>query len=128
MYCLDKLCPKAPIHESMTPAAIKKHTDKYMKDGKKFEAWKSDPFTALIMYKQLKDAFGWEAFQKAFAAYHKDAVHPRGDIAKHDEFMVQMSLATGKNLVPLFEHWGIPITAKAKDRVAKLDAWAVPKD
>ncbi len=37
--------------------------------GAPFDKWKSNPFLALDMYIQLKDAFGWDAYKQVFAEY-----------------------------------------------------------
>lgn len=128
MYVTETLCPKALLHEAIRPDAVLRHAKKYKADGTKFETWKQDPFTALIVYKQLRDEFGWEAFRTAFKGYHALAAkdRPRGDEQERDEWLVRMSNATGKNLVAAFDYWGIPVTRAARDRVAKLPAWAPP--
>jgi hypothetical protein len=125
MYVTEILCPKAQLHEAIRPDAIIRHAKKYKADGTKFEAWKQEPFTALILYKQLRDEFGWEAYREAFKAYHNLTAkeRPRGDEQERDEWLLRMSNATGKNLAPAFDYWGIPVTRAARERVAKLPAW-----
>ena len=123
LYCFEKLCKDSPLHESIRPDAIQRHAKKYFAGGRKYETWKDEPFTALIMYKQLKDEFGWDAFTKAFAKYHELKLRPRGDAAERDEWLIQMSAATGKNLGPFFEHWGVPTSEAARKKVADLPEW-----
>lgn len=126
LYCTEKLCPKASMHGSMQPAAIRRHAVKYFEGGRKFDTWKDEPFTALIMYQQMKDAFGWDAYKKAIAKYHELKLTPRGDAAKRDEWLIQMSQATGCNLGPFFDSWGVPVSDAAKKKVAGLKKWDYP--
>jgi hypothetical protein len=120
------LCPRAPLHEAIQPASIRKHAAQYLKNGSKFPDWKNDPFTALVMYKQLEEAFGWDAFKKAITAYQKLPALPRSNPQKQDQWMIEMSRATGKNLAPFFTYWGIPLTDAARAQVKDLAAWQFP--
>ncbi|MGV3613928.1 MAG: M60 family metallopeptidase [Fimbriimonas sp.] len=101
--------------------------EKYLAKGARYEDWQSDPFLALTMYDQIREAFGWEPFTKAFAAYHEQRLKPEGEEAKRDTWMVQISRATGRNLGPLFVAWGIPTSESARASVANLPAW-MPAD
>jgi hypothetical protein len=77
------------------------------------------------MYAQLYEAFGWEPFDRVFAEYAAlgHGEHPRGDNAKRDQWLVRMSKATGKNLGPFFQAWGVPTSEKARDSVKDLPSW-----
>lgn len=100
---------------------------KYLAEGAKFETWKSEPFLALIMYDQMREAFGWEPFTKAFRAYRTQRLNPQGELAQHDEWMIQMSQAVGKNLGPFFTAWGMPTSETARASIAKFPTW-MPAD
>ena len=90
-----------------------------------FEQWKREPFLALIMYAQLQEKFGWEAFQQVFAEYLHlpDADRPKSDDDKRDQWLVRFSRTVGRNLGPFFEAWGVPTSQAARDEVADLPAW-----
>lgn len=128
LYCYGLFAPKAELHDAMRPNSIKRNATKYRNGGSKFATWQAEPFVALIMYYQLQQAFGWDAYKKAFTAYQamprKD--RPKNDAAERDEWLVQISQATGKNLAPFFDHWGIPVTPAAKAKVANLAKWDFP--
>lgn len=98
---------------------------KYMAGGADFSAWKRDPFLALEMYIQMREAFGWEPFTKVFV--EMDALpggqRPRTDLDRHDEWMTRMSRATGRNLGPFFEKWGVPTSPGARASVSGLPGW-----
>ena len=94
-----------------------------------FEKWKRDPFLALIMYIQLKEAFGWDAFKKVFAEYRAlpRGERPRSDGDRRDQWLVRLSRTVGRNLGPFFEAWHVPTGDEARASVANLPAW-MPED
>ena len=94
-----------------------------------FEQWKREPYLALIMYAQMQQKFGWEAFQQVFAEYLNlpDADRPKSDDDKRDQWLVRFSRTVGRNLGPFFEAWGVPTSQAARDEVADLPAW-LPTD
>ena len=62
------------------------------------------------MYHQLRVGFGWETDEKVFAEYRElpKEQWPKTDKEKHDQWMVRFSKASGKNLGPFFQAWGVP--------------------
>jgi hypothetical protein len=90
-----------------------------------FAAWQADPFLALAMYAQLRMEFGWEPFRKVFADYRTlpNDQRPKTEEQKHDQWMVRMSQATGKNLGPFFQAWGIPTSQAARKSIEDLPGW-----
>lgn len=127
LYVMETICGKPPIagHGAIEPAARAKAWARYAAAGRKFEEWKSDPFLALGMYAQLREAFGWEAFKKVFAEYRdlaKDA-RPRTDDERRDQWMVRLSRTVNRNLGPFFEAWAVPTSQSARDSLASLPAW-----
>ncbi len=128
IYVTETLCPKAPLHDAIQPASIQRHARKYRAAGAKFDDWKKDPFVALIVYKQMQEAFGWETFKKVFAEYRKTPARqlPRGDAEERDQWLTRFSTTCGKSLVPAFAYWGIPVSEAAKRSVADLPIWDFP--
>lgn len=131
LYCMETLCGKPPGqgHDAMKPETVDKRLRGYLGMGDKFTRWKSDPFLALTMYHQLRTAFGWETYKKVFAEYRdlpKDQ-RPKNDDEERDQWMVRFSRATGKNLGPFFEAWGVPTSPTARDSIKELAAW-MPTD
>lgn len=106
-------------------AARLERVRKHLAAGAPFNAWKSDPFLALSMYIQLIDSFGWEPFRKVFAEYRTlpAAERPRGDDQERDQWLVRLSRATGKDLGPFFQAWGVPTSESARNAVKDLPAW-----
>lgn len=126
LYGLEIVCGvRESGHGGFTPASIDERIRKHFGAKADFEAWKKDPFLALVMYEQLRRAFGWEAFRRVFREYRGlDATErPRTDETKRDQWLVRFSRAVGRNLGPFFDGWGIPVSAEARAAVAALPAW-----
>lgn len=112
-------------HPAIAPDARKKLVADYFAAGSPYEKWKSDPFTALMLFIQLRQEFGWEPFKTVFREYEQlpEDKLPKTDTQKHDQFMVRFSRAVNKNLGPFFVAWGIPTTESARSSVSALPAW-----
>ena len=97
-------------------------------DDPDFELWKREPFLALIMYAQMQQAFGWDAFREVFATYRAlpDAERPKSDNDKRDQWLVRLSRQVNRNLGPFFETWGVPTSQLARDQIADLPMWLPP--
>lgn len=131
LYICETVCalPVSRGHGAIdTPKERRERTQKHLDTGAKFDRWKDDPFLALEMYIQLREAFGWEPFTRVFAEYQtlgKDS-RPRSDDEKRDQWMVRMSRAVGRNLGPFFQAWGVPTSEEARTSIADLPAWMPP--
>ena len=128
MYILETVCGAKPSsgHEAFKDRdrKIGLHTAKPDSPARS-DAWRKDPFLALFMYCQLREAFGWEKFKKVFAEYRNlpAAERPKEDSDKRDQWMIRFSRATGKNLGPFFEQWGVPTSHAARDSIKDLPEW-----
>ena len=98
-------------------------------DDPDFELWKREEFLALIMYAQMQQEFGWDAYREVFATYRAlpDAERPKSDDEKRDQWLVRFSRQVGRNLGPFFETWGVPTSQAARDSIADLLVW-LPTD
>ncbi|MHC4958368.1 MAG: M60 family metallopeptidase [Planctomycetota bacterium] len=125
LYVMETVCTAATGHKATQPEATRQRIARHRSGGRPFTAWKSQPFLALIMYRQLRAAFGWEAFKKVFAEYRdlEAADRPGDDAAKRDQWMMRFSRTVGRNLGPFFDDWGVPVSEAAKKAVADLPAW-----
>jgi hypothetical protein len=131
MYCFEKVCGLAKEgHDAISAANREKNMRKYFGSGGTFENWMSDPFLALLIYHQLVDGFGWDAFKKVFAEYRdlpRDQ-RPKTDPEKHDQWLVRFSRQVGKNLGPFFQAWKIPTSQAARDSIQSLPVWLPEPD
>lgn len=125
LFIMERVSGKAPGtgHEALNDRAAT--IGKHVALGSPFDRWKREPFTALEMYIQLREAFGWEAYQRVFAEYLAldPRERPRTEEEKRDQWLMRMSRATGRNLGPFFEHWGVPTSAAAREAVRELPPW-----
>ena len=112
-------------HGAVAPDKVQKNILKHLGAGVPYETWKSDPFLALVIYMQLREGFGWETFKRVFAEYRTLPAdqRPKTDDQKRDEWMIRFSQAAGKNLGPLFQTWGIPVSTEARKKIAHLPTW-----
>jgi enhancin-like peptidase M60 family/peptidase M60-like protein len=126
LYVLDRVCGTPP-HEArdVLGARRKALLKKYRDSGSSFDQWKRDPFLALIMYVQLQEAFGWEAFQKVFAEYRDlpQDERPKTDDDKRNQWLVRFSRTVGHDLGPFFQSWGVPTSADARRSIKDLPEW-----
>lgn len=90
--------------------------------GAPYAEWKQKPGLALLTFALVQREFGWAPFQEVLASY-TDEVHTPNDDAKRDEWLKRLSRATGRDLGPYFERWGIPVSADARASVADLEPW-----
>lgn len=112
-------------HNAIAPEPRRKRLEKYLADGAKYDDWKSDPFLALTLFIELRQAFGWEPFTSVFKQYENlpQSERPRTDEEKRSQFMVRFSRVVGHNLGPFFQAWGVPTSDKARASLADLPAW-----
>ena len=126
LYVMERLAgiPVAE-HERGNSGFLARQMARYDFDDPDFEQWKEDYFLGLVMYVQLQQAFGWDAFRNLFAAYLAlpDSERPKSDDEKRDQWMVRLSREVGRNLGPFFEAWGIPTSQGARDSIADLPSW-----
>jgi len=103
----------------------KKKPAAHFEKGAPFDEWRSQPGLALMMYATVQREFGWEPIKSALRAYldAPEAERPKTDDDKRDRWLIRLSEATGRNLGPYFEKWGVPTSAAARDEVEKFDDW-----
>ena len=131
LYVIETVCgkPRDEGHDSLSAESRGRAMAKYFAEGTKFDDWKRQPFLALIMYAQLRDAFGWDAYKNVFAEYQAldRSQRPKNDLEKRDQWMVRFSREVGRNLGPFFEKWGVPTSVEARESIADLPVW-MPED
>lgn len=127
LYVCETVCRlKGPGHPGVSLGAARDEAfRKYAATGPDFVKWQGDPFLALTMYVQLREGFGWEAYQKVFDEYRKlpPGERPKNDGEKRDQWMVRFSRTVNRNLGPFFQAWGVPTSESARKSIADLPAW-----
>ncbi len=126
LYVHDVVCDS---YETCRPKlfgeARAKTIREYLAGGPDFQTWKRKPFLALLMYMQVREAFGWDAYKAVFAEYRDlpKKQRPRNDDEKRDQWLVRLSRTVEHNLGPFFETWGIPTSEAARASIADLPEW-----
>ena len=130
LYMFDRLLGgRDKAHSNISNEATQKEMKKYFDGGADYEKWTSNPFLGLILFRQLQEGFGWESFKTFFRKLQELALQdPEGKYAatdqqKKDLWGKYFSLATGRNVVPFFEKWGITISKETAAEVASLPVW-----
>jgi len=130
IYMFDRLMGgRDDAHTGVSSTYTQKAMKKYLHDGAKYETWKKDPFLGLIMFRQLQEGFGWEAFKTFFRDYQAMAAkdtsgnYANTEQKKLDLWVTTFSKVTGRNVAPFFETWGLPVSAEAKKQVEGLNKW-----
>uniref|UniRef100_A0A3P8UGE9 Peptidase M60 domain-containing protein n=1 Tax=Amphiprion percula TaxID=161767 RepID=A0A3P8UGE9_AMPPE len=113
---------RAQADPIMTPTKRKARAEDYAKGGRKLSSW--DTFVALETYMQLQDKFGWDAFKRVFAAYHKINNFPNDNHGKMNLYAETFSQAVGMNLTGFFKAWGWPIQTATEEKLSKLLPWS----
>jgi Peptidase M60, enhancin and enhancin-like/N-terminal domain of M60-like peptidases len=130
LYMFDRLVGgRNGAHPGVSNQNTELLMNRYFLNGAHYEVWQQDPFLGLIMFRQLQEAFGWEAFKAFFRRYHEFArLDPEGksiekDDQKRDLWAKTFSEVTGRNVAPFFEAWGIPISNPVKAALSRLPGW-----
>jgi hypothetical protein len=126
LYVFENVCGlRAKARPSLYGRRRDRKIRAHIESGRDFAKWKSDPFLALLMYMQMREAFGWDAYKKVFAEYRSlpAGQRPRNDAEKRDQWMVRFSRTVGRDLGPFFQAWGVPTSESARASIAKLPAW-----
>ncbi|XP_041796403.1 TRPM8 channel-associated factor homolog [Chelmon rostratus] len=112
---------RAQAHSSMTSAQQRSRAEEYVKGGKKLSDWTE--WVALDTYMQLQEKFGWDAFKKVFAAYHRMSDFPDDNKGKMNLYAETFSHAVGMNLAAFFKAWGWPIGRDTEEKLFSLPPW-----
>lgn len=124
-YVYETVCGTPPAKGRVPLERRTTEYEKYVAGGRDFDYWKSKPFLGLVMYLQLQEEFGWDAYKKVFAEYRAldKNERPKSDSEKRNQWMVRFSKAVGQNLGPFFDAWNVPVSDEAKKQIAHLPVW-----
>jgi hypothetical protein len=128
MYVYDKVLKKGIYnHENIADKeTVNKRIMTYLNNKPSFEKWSNDPFTALCMYVQLIEEFGWNPIKAVHAKYRsipKEQYAQRSEQDKIDLWFTSICAATYSNLTQFFETWKIPVSYWAKQQAVAYKPW-----
>ncbi|XP_073345134.1 TRPM8 channel-associated factor homolog [Pagrus major] len=112
---------RAQAHPAMTLASRNERAAEYVKGGRKLSDWHM--WVALETYMQLQEKFGWDAFKKVFAAYHKMSDFPHDNKGKMNLYAETFSQTVKMNLAGYFKAWGWPIETATEEKLSNLPPW-----
>ncbi len=114
-------------HEQIRQATHERRVLEHRAAGASYESWKSDPWTGLSTFLELRRHFGWEPFQDVFASYYDSSgQNPTDDQAKRDEFVARFSTSVGRDVSHHFAADGVPLSDQLRRRLANLEPWFAP--
>nr|XP_043887175.1 TRPM8 channel-associated factor homolog isoform X1 [Solea senegalensis] len=112
---------RAKAHPVLALEKRNKRAKEFVTGGRNLNSWQM--WVALETYLQLQERFGWDAFKKVFAAYHKMSNFPTRKILKMNLYAETFSKTVGMNLVGFFQAWGWPIQAATEEKLSNLPSW-----
>ncbi|XP_041850122.1 TRPM8 channel-associated factor homolog [Melanotaenia boesemani] len=113
---------RAQAHPAMTLENRNSRAKEYVQGGRNLSSW--DMWVALETYMQLQEKFGWDAFKKVFAAYHKMSDFPNDNQGKMNLYAETFSQSVGMNLTGFFKAWGWPIETATEEKLSSLPPWS----
>lgn len=125
LYCFENIVksPQDVPGSRMNPQRCKSLYESYARRGKKWEDWKRDPFLGLVLFIELKQRYGWDAYKKTIAQYHdlSSSERPRSDQEKIDQLFIRFSKVVNENTLPiLVDRWNVPLSEEAKKTIGSL--------
>ena len=84
-----------------------------------------DPFVKLVMFDQLRQAYGWGFYTRLFQAFReryasaeaREAADNMTDAEKVNEFIFMSSQTAQTNLLPFFQRWGLQADRSTQQRI-----------
>uniref|UniRef100_A0A3Q2Y386 TRPM8 channel-associated factor homolog n=1 Tax=Hippocampus comes TaxID=109280 RepID=A0A3Q2Y386_HIPCM len=112
---------RGKAHGDVASAKRKSRLEEFVKGGRQLSKW--EVWVALETYLQLQERFGWDAFKKVFAAYHKISNYPKDNGGKMNLYAETFSKTVGMNLCGFFKAWSWPIEKATEEKLANLPTW-----
>ncbi|XP_057695038.1 TRPM8 channel-associated factor homolog isoform X2 [Corythoichthys intestinalis] len=109
-------------HGAVSSEKRKSRLEEFVKGGRQLSKW--EVWVALETYLQLQERFGWDAFKKVFAAYHKISNYPKDNNGKMNLYAETFSKIVGLNLCGFFKAWSWPIEKATEKTLSNLPTWA----
>ncbi len=119
-------------HTGVSAKSTRSAMNRYFARGAHFEEWKKDPFLGLILFRQIRNEFGWDVYKKLFARFNESSTlgvpcwlpcNSTGDARKIDNWVYHLSDITQRDLAPFFQAWGIPVSPQLAEYTKKWRMW-----
>ena len=131
LHAFHLVCKQKPTLDRILNKKLNEiQLKEYSSGGFLFEEWGKNPYIGLLLYVQLINSFGWNAFKIVFREYESLSEKEKmfvSDVVKWDEFIVRFSNVVGLDVSPLFYFWNIPFSDKPSKSLNDLTPW-LPND
>ena len=108
-------------HGALSTQSRISRAEAYFNGGSQISQW--SVWTALETYLQVQEEFGWEPLTTALTVYYNMSNPPSGSDAEFNEWVRQISFATGYNLSEFHKAWGFPVTEATENSLDHLPVW-----
>jgi hypothetical protein len=125
LYACEKFNKDPGGHGAMSPSEVAKRLSQVAASPGSEDFFQKDPWFGLTFWIQIQREFGFPAVTKFFAKYRtmKPNERPRGDQARMDAFVVNMSEVIGRDISSYARKWGMPVSAGAVEKLKGLPSW-----
>ncbi len=119
-------------HSGVSAESTQRAIKKFFDNGAKFEDWQKDPFLGLILFRQIRNEFGWDTYKKLFTRFNESSITGKpcylpcestGDQRKIDNWVYHLSDITQRDLAPFFKAWSIPVSDGVSEATKKWKKW-----
>jgi len=109
-------------HGAMNESTRATRTENYFNAGSQISQW--SVWTALETHMMIQEEFGWDVYTETFSHYYNSSLsQPSNDTQEYNSWAARISNETGRNLVPFFRAWGLPINNGTFETVDHLPVW-----
>ena len=87
------------------------------------EADYNELFSKLVMFHQLKTAYGWDAIKRLHQYFRRQPyvyIEGETDADQANKFIYAMCVVTQNNLIPFFKKWGLATNAATTKKINDL--------
>jgi hypothetical protein len=127
LHALEKI-NKIPILEQKWVVDASLDFKRYFLKKPRYNDWKDDVGTAFLLFFKLINHFGWPPMNKFMKQYEDDIKNNKVDVLpgnnnqnKIDQWVIRYSLLVSRNIKPLFEMFGLPVSSNVDEKIKHLD-------
>jgi hypothetical protein len=128
LYAYDRILGRSIAdvpHAPLAPASRSARLEAYIAAGRNYVR-DFNGNTALEMYLQLIEGFGWAPMRALLHEYQSlaDAERPTTDDARVQQWALRSSRVFGRDLSPFYQRWGLPLSPATRMATAAYPPWA----
>lgn len=129
LYALETVYGDQSKHR--VPETFEKRVREWLSKSESERDWTQTGrgfFERLNLYVVLIEEFGWDPLKKILRDYRELPIekHPKDELDRAGDFALRYSRETNKNLVPLFEAWGVRMSPSYTEPAEQFPAYESP--